>query len=94
MNKTRLIRKLLSFRQRRLDGYATDAERLQREVLARLIKKGRQTEWGREHGYDNVCTYEQFARTTPVNSYEELKGCIDRMRHGERNVLWPGQVRW
>ena len=23
-----------------------------------------------------------------------MKGYIDRMRHGERNVLWPGQVKW
>ena len=25
---------------------------------------------------------------------EELKGSIDRMRHGERDVLWPGRTRW
>ena len=95
MNKTRLIRKILSFRRLpQLDRYATDAEHLQRDVLERLIKKGRQTEWGRAHGYDSVSSYEQFARTSPVNSYEELKGYIDRMRHGKRNILWPGQVHW
>ena len=27
-------------------------------------------------------------------TYEELKSDIDRMRHGEENVLWPGQVKW
>ena len=30
----------------------------------------------------------------PVNTYEELKGDIDRMRHGERDILWPGKVKW
>ena len=30
----------------------------------------------------------------PVNTYEELKGDIDRMRHGEKDILWPGRVRW
>ena len=29
-----------------------------------------------------------------MNTYEELKDYIDRMRHGERNVLWPGLVKW
>lgn len=29
-----------------------------------------------------------------MNTYEELKEDIDRMRHGESNVLWPGQVKW
>ena len=30
----------------------------------------------------------------PVNTYEELKNDIDRMRHGEHDVLWPGSVKW
>ena len=38
--------------------------------------------------------YEQFAKNVPINTYEELKADIDRMRHGESDVLWPGQVRW
>ena len=38
--------------------------------------------------------YDDFARRIPLNTYEELKGDIDRMRHGEANVLWPGRVRW
>ena len=29
-----------------------------------------------------------------MNTYEELKADIDRMRHGEADVLWPGKVKW
>ena len=29
-----------------------------------------------------------------MNTYEELKADIDRMRHGEQNILWPGRVKW
>lgn len=39
-------------------------------------------------------SYDDFAQNVPVNTYEELKDDIDRMRHGETNVLWPGQVKW
>ena len=67
---------------------------MQRRVLARLIKKGRQTLWGWEHGFDEIEDYEQFAQSSGINSYDDLKAYIDRMRHGEKNVLWPGQVRW
>ena len=67
---------------------------MQRRVLARLIKKGRQTLWGWEHGFDEIENYEQFAQSSAINSYDDLKAYIDRMRHGEKNVLWPGQVRW
>ena len=101
MNKTRLIRNLFALRQRQLERYAAEGEYMQRKVLARLVEKGQQTLWGREHGFDIAATcgtsnraYELFAQSSPVNSYEELKSYIDRMRHGEQNVLWPGQVRW
>ena len=94
MNKTSLIRKLFVPRQRQLEQYACDAEYLQRKALIRLLKQGKKTKWGKQHGYDKVLSYEQFAQSSPVNSYEELKDYIDRMRHGERDVLWPGLVRW
>ena len=94
MNKTRLIRKLFVPRLRQLDQYTSDAEFLQRKTLIRLLRKGKKTKWGLEHDYGKILSYEQFAKSSPVNTYEELKHYIDRMRHGERDVLWPGLVRW
>lgn len=64
------------------------------QVLRRLTSKAERTEWGREHGFASLRTYEDFAASSPVNTYEDLKQAIDRMRQGERDVLWPGQVRW
>ena len=40
-----------------------------------------------------LCPYVQPA-LSPINTYEELKGYIDRMRRGEKDVLWSGKVRW
>lgn len=64
------------------------------QVLRRLTSKAERTEWGREHGFESLRTYEDFAASSPVNTYEDMKLAIDRMRQGERDVLWPGQVRW
>ena len=94
MNLTPLVNKIFSGRLKELDLYNTQAEQLQRQVLSRLVRKAEQTEWGHEHGFANVRSYDDFARTSGVNGYDELKGYIDRMRHGEKNVLWPGQVKW
>ena len=91
---TRIIRPVFTPRLRKLDLYATEAEALQRDVLRRLLQKAAQTEWGKAHGYGKELSYEDFARQTPLNTYEELKGYIDRMRHGEKDVLWPGRVKW
>lgn len=64
------------------------------KVLERLTTKAKDTVWGREHGFHPGMDYEQFAQSSPVNSYEEMKVLIDRMRQGEKDILWPGQVRW
>lgn len=94
MSLTGIIRPIFTPRCRKLDLYATEAEALQRNVLKHLLGKAAQTEWGRAHGYDKGFCYEDFVRQTPLNTYEELKGYIDRMRHGEKSVLWPGKMKW
>ena len=94
MNLTTIIRPVFTPRRRQLDLYVNEAEALQRAVLRRLLDKAAQTEWGKAHGYGKELSYEDFAKQTPLNTYEELKGFIDRMRHGEKDVLWPGRVKW
>ena len=44
--------------------------------------------------FTTIKGYEQFSQQVPLNDYESLKASIDRMRHGERDVLGPGQVKW
>lgn len=94
MSITSLTRTWLTPRLRQLDRYTSEAEALQRFVLQRLVEKATDTEWGKKHHYANIRSYEDFARLVPINTYEELKMDIDRMRHGEKNILWPGQIRW
>jgi hypothetical protein len=77
-----------------LERYNTQAEQLQQQVLSHLLKTARDTEYGREHAFATTKGYEDFVRHNSVNTYEELKNQIDRMRHGERDVLWPGRVKW
>lgn len=94
MNPTKLIGKLFVHRQKALEVYATHPEALQREVLLRLISQAADTEWGTLHQYQNIHTYDDYSRLVPVQTYEDAKPYIERMRHGERDVLWKGQIRW
>ena len=63
-------------------------------MLSRLVSRAKDTEYGRYHRFGDMKTYEDFVHNNPVNTYEELKGQIDRMRQGEADVLWPGSVKW
>ena len=94
MGLTKIAGKLFMPRQKELEKHYTHADRLQQNVLRYLVGKGRETEYGRSHLFSGIRSYSDFAKHVPLNTYEELKGDIDRMRHGEEDVLWPGLVKW
>lgn len=94
MSITSLAKLYFASRQQAVERYNTQAEELQMKVMQHLVQRAAQTEWGSIHHFDQIRSYEDFSKSMAVNSYEELKGYIDRMRHGEKDILWPGQVRW
>src|SRR5574344_416688 len=94
MNLTSIISKAFVPRMNALERHYTEPEALQQIATRKLIQTGTNTEYGRNHFFSNTRNYEDFAKNVPINTYEELKGDIDRMRHGEANVLWPDTVKW
>ena len=94
MNETSLLRSVLNHRVKKIEKYATEAEHIQRDVLKRLVSVASNTEWGVKHNYASCTSYEKFAAAVDVQNYETLKGYIDRMRHGEKDVLWKGRCKW
>ena len=91
---TSIVRNAFLSRQKELERHDNEAEELQAGVLKYLLANGKNTAYGRQHGMGGMNGYEDFAAGVPLNTYEELKAGIDRMRHGEANVLWPGVVKW
>ncbi len=94
MNLTPLVKPAFKQRVKKIAKYATEAENIQRSVLAKLVNSASGTEWGIKHKYSSISNYEQFAKSVGVQDYETLKGYIDRMRHGEKDVLWRGRCKW
>ncbi|MBR3884807.1 MAG: GH3 auxin-responsive promoter family protein [Bacteroidaceae bacterium] len=94
MDITKLVRPFLCHRAKAIAKYATETEAIQNRVLAKLLKTASHTEWGKEHDFKNIRNYNDFASHVGVQDYETLKGYIDRMRHGESDVLWKGGCRW
>ena len=96
MNITNISRKLFfsSRADNIISSYTNDAESLQQRILQNLIERAKNTEYGKNHLFNTIHNYEEFAKKVPVNTYEELKGYIDRMRRGEANVLWHDSVKW
>ncbi len=94
MGITSIARFYFHKRQKELERHGKEGVQMQAEVLKSLLERASDTEYGRDHIFNMTRSYEEFTHNVPVNTYEELKGDIDRMRHGEKDILWPGVVKW
>ncbi|MFZ9301406.1 MAG: GH3 auxin-responsive promoter family protein [Chitinophagaceae bacterium] len=63
----------------------------QQRILKELIKTGQGTQFGKEHGFQDVQTYEDFKKAVPIRDYEAFRSYIDQIKEGHHNVLWKGQ---
>lgn len=94
MSITSIARNFFAPRLKELERYATDAAAIQQRMLRYLTTNAKYTEYGRRYMFGNIQSYDAFAANVPLNTYDDLKDYIDRMRHGEADVLWPGVVKW
>ena len=93
LNLTPAVKLAALKRQKDIEKYASAARLIQLKVLKGLVSRASGTEYGRTHGFAAVGSYEDFARNVPVNSYDDLKGDIEKMRMGASDLLWKGAVR-
>ena len=94
MSLTDISRFFLGKRLKDFELYASQPEAVQQKVLRRLLNDAAQTTWGREHGYASIKSYTDYAAAVPLQTYDDLKPYIDRMRNGEDNLLWHSKVKW
>ena len=95
MNVTPILDKIyFARRQKAMKHYKGHAEEIQRNVLRYLVRAAAKTEWGTSHGYSEIKNYEDYCQHVGLNTYEELKDFIQKMRQGSKDVLWRGQVNW
>lgn len=67
---------------------------VQQECFTQLINSAVNTKWGKEHKYSSIGNITDFQQSVPIQAYEDVKPFIDRIRAGERNLLWPGETKW
>lgn len=85
---------VLKKRQHQIDLFKKYPIEVQQEWFTKLINAGKNTEFGKKHGFKNIRTREQYAAFVPLQDYESLKDYILRVKHGEQNVLWPTEIKW
>lgn len=78
----RMAHKIAKFRQMPLQA--------QHEVFKTLMSKVAHTNFGKVYGLTEETTYEEFRSKVPIHDYEKLRPYVEKIRAGEKDILWPG----
>ncbi|NNC95721.1 MAG: GH3 auxin-responsive promoter family protein [Chitinophagales bacterium] len=89
-----ILKPIANFTKKRLIRSHSKAVSTQRKTLKKILRKARNTSFGKDHSFDDIKSYDDFKSKVPVRDYEELKSYFDRMVEGEKDVLWPGQPKY
>lgn len=73
---------------RKSADFKENAEKYQEELLLSLIHTAQKTLFGRSHDFENIRTIKDFQEKVPVADYEDLKPYIEKVKRGQRNILW------
>ncbi len=76
---------------KRVNLWASNAISRQNEVMRYLINKATNTEFGKDHSFSSIHSYEDFKKHIPIRDYEGLKPYIEKLIEGESDVLWRGK---
>src|SRR5207244_8946761 len=59
----------------------------QERILRRIIRRQTDTDFGRDHHFGTIQTYDDFRRRVPVAPYEYVEPYITRVRKGDHRAL-------
>ena len=71
--------------------WAYNPHKTQQKIFKELIKKAKNTAFGKDHNFDKITSYSEFKKQVKVTDYEGLRSYVDRIIAGEKNVLWKGK---
>jgi len=81
-------------RMHQIDLFLKYPHEVQQDSFKKLIYSAKNTEWGEKYNYSEISNYNQFKERVPINEYDDLKPFIQKMRNGQSNILWPGEIKW
>jgi hypothetical protein len=73
------------------DAFGKEPERISEKTLLSIVKKNRNTEFGRKHHFEQIHSLSDYRKEVPVSDYEDYREAILRMQDGAKDVLFQGK---
>ncbi|MFJ1327728.1 GH3 auxin-responsive promoter family protein [Capnocytophaga canimorsus] len=77
--------------RKKIDRWANRPVETQEKVFQELIQSAKNTQFGKDHHFQEIISHSDFVKNVPIRDYEALKPYIERVVSGEENVLWQGK---
>ena len=71
--------------------WANNPIETQQKVFNYLLDKAKDTEFGNDHDFKNIKSFNDFQNNVPVTDYEGLTSYVNKVIEGESDILWPGK---
>jgi hypothetical protein len=92
--KAALSKVFAAWVNRDLENIRKNAVAQQHKTFQHLISSAKNTAFGKDHHFDTIGSYEDFKKQVPIRDYEDLRPYIDRVTHGDPDILWPGKPEY
>ena len=63
----------------------------QNKLLVHLIDQAKNTQFGRDHSFQDIKSFHDYKRLVPIVDYESLRPYVEKSLEGDENILWPGK---
>ncbi len=84
----------------KLDMASKNCSKTQEKTLRSILNYAKDTEWGKKHNFTQILQsktakelFENWQKNVPVSDYEDLRPYVERHKHGEENLLFPGKPK-
>ena len=75
------------------EHFTANTEETQRKLLADLMKKNANTEYGKKYDFAHIRTPEEYREKVPTTTYADYADYVQRMIKGESNLITSAHIR-
>lgn len=82
---------ILQIIHRRVERFvhgARQGRNTQRRILLEKIRRHSDSDFGRDHGFDEIRTVEDFRRRMPISRYDDYEPYIERVKNGDIQAMF------
>ena len=82
-----------AYMSRKWKRAARDVAGAQQSVLKHILASNRNCEFGREHHFHEITSFETYSQRVPVRAYEDFEAYIERVAGGYSEILTEQPVQ-